>query len=127
LRALNEIKRGRLITVFGCGGDRDKTKRPIMGRIASELSDIAVVTSDNPRSEDPSEIVRQVVEGTKGSKNPVFVEVDRTKAIEMALRKAKEGDIVLLAGKGHETYQFSIQVKFHYDEREIVKNILGGK
>jgi len=127
LRALNEIKRGRLITVFGCGGDRDKTKRPIMGRIASELSDISIVTSDNPRSEDPSEIVRQVVEGTKGSKNPVFVEVDRTKAIEMALRKAKEGDIVLLAGKGHETYQILNTGKIHYDEREIVKNILSGK
>jgi UDP-N-acetylmuramoyl-L-alanyl-D-glutamate--2,6-diaminopimelate ligase len=127
LRTLNEIKRGRLITVFGCGGDRDKAKRPIMGRIASELSDISIITSDNPRSEEPEQIVNQIVVGTKGSKNTIFVEVDRIKAIEMALKKAKEGDIVLLAGKGHETYQILNTGKIHFDEREIVNNILGRK
>ncbi|HZJ78713.1 MAG TPA: UDP-N-acetylmuramoyl-L-alanyl-D-glutamate--2,6-diaminopimelate ligase [Clostridia bacterium] len=124
LKALNEIKKNRLITVFGCGGDRDKAKRPIMGKIAAELSDIVVITSDNPRTEDPEQIVKEVEEGTQGIRNTILIEVDRTKAIELALKKAKENDIVLLAGKGHETYQIIKTGKIHYDEREIVRDIL---
>lgn len=119
---LNEIKgEGRVITVFGCGGDRDAAKRPIMGRVVSELSDIAVVTTDNPRTEDPEAIIADILEGMKDSKNETHVKVDRTEAIEFALSIAKENDLVLLAGKGHETYQIIGKEKYHYDEREKVR------
>lgn len=119
---LNEIKgEGRVITLFGCGGDRDATKRPIMGRVVSELSDIAVVTTDNPRTEDPEEIIADILEGMKESKNETFIKIDRTEAIEFALSIAKENDLVLLAGKGHENYQIIGKEKHHYDEREKVR------
>lgn len=122
ISTLNEIKgEGNVITVFGCGGDRDATKRPIMGKVVSELSDIAVVTTDNPRTEDPENIINDILQGMKGSKNKTFVKVDRTEAIEFALSIAKENDLVLLAGKGHETYQIIGKEKHHYDEREKVK------
>lgn len=120
LKTLNEVKQGRVITVFGCGGDRDKTKRPIMGETVAELSDIAVVTTDNPRTEDPESIISDILEGMKGSQNQTYVKIDRTEAIEFAMDMAKENDIILLAGKGHETYQIIGKEKRHYDEREIV-------
>jgi UDP-N-acetylmuramoyl-L-alanyl-D-glutamate--2,6-diaminopimelate ligase len=125
LSSLRKIAQARIITVFGCGGDRDKTKRPLMGQIAANMSDYVIVTSDNPRTEDPEVIVNEVAEGTKGSKVTVVKVVDRTQAIELALKEAKAGDIVLLAGKGHETYQIIGTEKTHYDEREVVKAILG--
>ena len=96
-----------------------------MGRIASDMSVFVIVTSDNPRSEDPASIVKEVAEGTKGAKVPVVEIVDRTDAIEFALNEANEGDIVLLAGKGHETYQIIGTEKIHYNEREVVKSLLG--
>ncbi len=124
LGSLRKIAQARIITVFGCGGDRDRTKRPQMGKIASDMSDFVIVTSDNPRTEDPETIVNEVAEGTKGAKIPVVRIVDRTQAIEFALNEANAGDIVLLAGKGHETYQIIGTEKHHYDEREVVRNLL---
>ena len=97
-----------------------------MGKIASELSDLTVVTSDNPRTEDPRSIVDEILEGIE-KKDTVFVETDRTEAIAQALKAAKEGDTILLAGKGHETYQIVGTEKRHYDEREIVAKLLNGE
>ena len=124
LRALRGTVQGRLISVFGCGGDRDKTKRPIMGKLAAELSDIAVVSSDNPRSEDPDAIIADILAGIRSKAN-VLVEPDRRLAIQLALRRARAGDVVLLAGKGQETYQILATGKIHLDEREIVREALG--
>lgn len=124
LASLREIARGRIICVFGCGGDRDRTKRPKMGAAAARLADVAVVTSDNPRSEDPAKIVEDVLAGMRGASIPVHVEVNRTEAIRLALQLARRDDFVLLAGKGHETYQILKTGKIHYDEREIVAQIL---
>lgn len=123
-KTLAACKEGRLITVFGCGGDRDKTKRPKMGRIAADLSDVVVVTSDNPRSEDPQAIIEDVLEGMKHSKTPCKVEPDRSAAVRWALQNARTGDTVLLAGKGHETYQVLKEGTIHLDEREIVAQVL---
>lgn len=121
ISTLNEVKgEGRVITLFGCGGDRDATKRPIMGKVVAELSDIAVVTTDNPRTEEPENIINDILAGMKGSKNQTYVKLDRTEAIEFALSIAKENDLVLLAGKGHENYQIIGKEKHHYDEREKV-------
>ena len=124
LAALRKIAKARIITVFGCGGDRDRTKRPKMGKIASDMSDFVIVTSDNPRTEDPDAIVREVAAGTVNAKVPVVKITDRTAAIEFALNEAETDDIVLLAGKGHETYQILNTGKIHYDEREIVRDLL---
>lgn len=124
ISSLRKIAKARIITVFGCGGDRDRTKRPIMGAIAAKLSDVIVVTSDNPRTEDPDAIIEDILTGIKGSKVRKIVESDRTKAIRAALEEAEADDIVLLAGKGHETYQIFGTEKIHYDEREVVRDIL---
>lgn len=125
LESLREIcGGGRILTVFGCGGDRDKTKRPQMGRIAQELSDVCIVTSDNPRSEDPDAIIRDILAGMERDDAHVVVEPDRTAAIGRALSLARAGDIVLLAGKGHETYQILNTGKIHFDEREKIREIL---
>ncbi|MBR1811501.1 MAG: UDP-N-acetylmuramoyl-L-alanyl-D-glutamate--2,6-diaminopimelate ligase [Clostridia bacterium] len=126
LTAVRPITVGRILTVFGCGGDRDKTKRPIMGAVAAELSDKIFVTSDNPRTEDPAAIVQDILTGLTDAATPMHVEVDRTEAIRQALSEAQAGDTVVLAGKGHETYQILNTGKIHYDEREIVKGILEG-
>ncbi|MCL2107221.1 MAG: UDP-N-acetylmuramoyl-L-alanyl-D-glutamate--2,6-diaminopimelate ligase [Oscillospiraceae bacterium] len=123
LRALRGATRGKLITVFGCGGDRDAAKRPVMGKIAAERSDIAVVTSDNPRTEDPEAIIADILSGVKSRAN-VIVQPGRAQAIHLALQKARPGDVVLLAGKGQETYQILGTQKIHMDEREIVKEYL---
>ncbi len=124
ISSLRKIAKARIITVFGCGGDRDRTKRPIMGAIAAKLSDVIVVTSDNPRTEDPDAIIEDILAGIKGSKVRKIVESDRTMAIKAAMEEAETDDIVLLAGKGHETYQIFGTEKIHYDEREVVKDIL---
>lgn len=126
-KALNAVRgftKGRVITLFGCGGDRDKTKRPKMGRMATDLSDIVVVTTDNPRTEDPDEIIKEILIGTVGSKAEVISITDRSEAIAHALKIAKAGDTILLAGKGHETYQVIGKERVHYDEREVVADIL---
>ena len=124
LKTVKGFAEKRVIVVFGCGGDRDAKKRPIMGQIAGKLSDFAVVTSDNPRTEEPSSIVKQILAGMEGMEKKYKAIVDRTEAIKYALSIAKEGDVVLLAGKGHETYQDIGGKKIHYDEREIIKEIL---
>jgi UDP-N-acetylmuramoyl-L-alanyl-D-glutamate--2,6-diaminopimelate ligase len=118
LGAAREFTRGRLWVVFGAGGDRDPMKRPLMGEAAARLADEVVVTSDNPRSEDPMEIVRQVV---AGAARPVRVEPDRRAAIALALADAAEGDVVIVAGKGHETTQEIMGVKHPFDDREVVR------
>ena len=115
---------GRLIAVFGCGGDRDPIKRPIMGRIGTDLADIAVITSDNPRTEDPAAIIRDIVKGVSPEKNNYEVIENRVQAIHHAMDIAKNRDIIVLAGKGHETYQEVCGVKHHMDEREIVADYL---
>jgi UDP-N-acetylmuramoyl-L-alanyl-D-glutamate--2,6-diaminopimelate ligase len=117
LKTLRGVANGRIITVFGCGGDRDKTKRPIMGKIASELSDVCIVTSDNPRTEEPYSIIDDILKGVSGFATVIE---NRREAIGAALDMAREKDIVLLAGKGHETYQEINGVKHHFDEREVV-------
>ena len=127
LNCVREITEGRVIIVFGCGGDRDKTKRPIMGEIAVKMADVAVVTSDNPRSEDPESIIEDITAGISRGNAKVIVDSDRTNAIEKALEAAKEGDIVVLAGKGQETYQILASGKIHFDEREVVAKILSEK
>ena len=119
----NKIKTGRLVTLFGCGGDRDKTKRPIMGEIASRLSDFVIVTSDNPRSENPATIINEILVGMN-KKTPYKVIENRAKAIEYAILNAKKDDIILLAGKGHETYQVLNTGTIHFDEREVIKEVL---
>ncbi len=120
LQSLKEIKNNRLIVVFGAGGDRDKTKRPKMGRVAESLADISIVTSDNPRSEKPDKIVDDILSGIKDKKN-VFVEIDRKKAIEKALDMAMPHDIVAIIGKGHEDYQIIGNTTIHFDDREVIK------
>ncbi len=117
--------KGRIITVFGCGGDRDALKRPKMGKIAAELSDFCVVTSDNPRTENPEKIIAEVVEGVKQGGCEYEVVTNRFEAIEYALDHAQKDDVVLLAGKGHETYQILSDRTISFDEREIVHKLLG--
>ncbi len=124
ISSLHEIAKGRVVTVFGCGGDRDKTKRPKMGKIAASLSDFCVVTSDNPRSEVPSAIINDILEGMKDTKTPYKVVENRKEAIAWAMKNAQKDDIILLAGKGHETYQILPTGTIHFDEREAVAEIL---
>ncbi|MGM9668942.1 MAG: UDP-N-acetylmuramoyl-L-alanyl-D-glutamate--2,6-diaminopimelate ligase [Faecousia sp.] len=124
LRSVRGFCKGRLISVFGCGGDRDPMKRPIMGAIGAELSDVAVITSDNPRSEEPMAIIRDILAGIgENAKNTVVI-ADRRSAIDWALKNAEKDDIIVLAGKGHETYQEIQGVKYPMDEREIVADCL---
>ncbi len=115
---------GRLIAVFGCGGDRDPIKRPIMGEIGAKLADIAIITSDNPRTEDPEAIIRDITPGADKAGKPYEVVVDRIAAIRRAMDIARKDDVIVLAGKGHETYQEIHGIKHHMDEREIVADIL---
>lgn len=124
ITSLKEIAEGRVVTVFGCGGDRDRTKRPKMGKIAADLSDFCVVTSDNPRSENPSMIIDDILEGMKDTKTPYEVVENRKDAIAWAMNNAKPKDIILLAGKGHETYQILPTGTIHFDEREVVAEVL---
>jgi len=119
----------RLISVFGCGGDRDRTKRPLMGKISSQLADITIITSDNPRTEDAVAILEDIQRGIprpllSGDHRRVWVEGDRAKAIQLALSNAKTGDLVLIAGKGHETYQIIGETKNHFDDREVARDVI---
>ena len=128
LNCLNSLKSAstKLITVFGCGGDRDKTKRPKMGKVACELSDRVIITSDNPRSEDPDEIIYDIRKGITKKNNFVIIP-DRYEAIREAIDIAEENDIILVAGKGHESYQIIKDKKIPFDDREVVKSILSNK
>ncbi|GAB7140906.1 UDP-N-acetylmuramoyl-L-alanyl-D-glutamate--2,6-di aminopimelate ligase [Deferribacterales bacterium RsTz2092] len=123
LSALQKLKTGRLIVVFGAGGDRDKTKRPRMGRAVQEYSDLSVVTSDNPRTEEPNSIIEEILAGMRRDSS-IHVEVDREKAIKYAIETAKSGDIVVVAGKGHEDYQIIGKTKYHFSDKEVVQRYL---
>lgn len=120
------LKPKRVITLFGCGGDRDRTKRPLMGMAAAESSDFVVLTSDNPRSEDPLDIINDALVGVRRFDTPHVVEPDRAKAIRIAIQNAERGDIVLIAGKGHEPYQVLKDQIIHFDDREAAAEVLRG-
>ncbi len=127
LKSIRSIFKTRVITVFGCGGDRDKGKRKDMGRIAAEYSDMVIITSDNPRSEDPYHIIHQIEEGVREANRDglkYLLEMDRKRAIQKGIGLAKEGDVVLVAGKGHENYQIIGNKKLPFDDRKIIKDIL---
>lgn len=126
LRTAREIAsgEGRVIAVFGCGGDRDRTKRAPMGRTAAELSDVTIVTSDNPRSEDPMAVIRDIESGLRGSGRPYIKAPDRREAIFRAVSEARPGDVVVIAGKGHETYQILRDRTIQFDDREVAREAL---
>ncbi len=124
LSSLRPLTKGRVITVFGCGGDRDRGKRPRMGRVAGELSDLVVLTSDNPRTESPEAIMEEVEPGIRASGRPFLKEADRRNAIKMAIGAAKPGDVVLIAGKGHEPYQILGKTKTPFDDRQVARECL---
>ena len=127
LRTIRELlPRGggaRILTVFGCGGNRDRGKRPIMGRIAGDRSDVIIVTSDNPRKENPESIIDEILAGMPPGK-PVRREANRHTAIRLALGEARRGDVVLIAGKGHEDYQVVGDARHHFDDREEVESYI---
>ena len=134
---MRPLTRGKVLAVFGCGGDRDRGKRPLMGEIAARLSDLVVLTSDNPRTEEPLAILHEIEMGVRktgltkfpvpssGSSRGYCVEADRREAIRMALRLSRPGDVVLIAGKGHEDYQILGEKKIHFDDREVARQELG--
>lgn len=124
LKTFNECEKNRLTVVFGCGGDRDRTKRPKMGAVAALFADNIIVTSDNPRTEVPEKIIEDILEGMKDCEKPIEVIVNRVEAIKKAVQTAKIGDIIVLAGKGHETYQILNTGTIHLDEREVVAEAL---
>ena len=126
LKAARPFINGKMICVFGCGGDRDRTKRPLMGKIAAQLADVAVVTSDNPRTENPEQILKDVVAGIPDSVEPIVI-ADRATAIATAIKNAQPGDGVLIAGKGHEDYQILGTEKIHFDDREQARIALGDR
>ena len=124
LRTARDVAQGRVITVFGCGGDRDRTKRAPMGEAAASLSDVVIATSDNPRNEDPEAILRDVEEGLRSAGRPYLKVTDRREAIFRAVEEARAGDIVVIAGKGHEDYQIIGTEKRHFDDREVAREAL---
>lgn len=124
LGALKKLTKKRIIAVFGCGGDRDKTKRPRMGRVAAELADFLVITSDNPRSEDPRSIIEEIVKGLPDGFKKYKIFLDRKKAIETSLEMAEDGDMVLIAGKGHESYQILKDTVVTFEDGKIAEEIL---
>jgi UDP-N-acetylmuramyl-tripeptide synthetase len=124
LKTARDLTIGRIITVFGCGGDRDKTKRRPMGEIAGNYSDLAIITSDNPRTENPLAIIEEVEVGLKETGTEYLAISDRRDAIYQAISRAQSGDVVIIAGKGHETYQIIGNEKFHFDDREVAKEAL---
>ena len=123
LEAVRAFRPARVLCVFGCGGDRDKGKRPLMGQVASRLADQVILTSDNPRSEDPASILRDIEAGTKGAPN-VRTIADRTQAIVAAVEACALGDALLIAGKGHETYQIVGLKTLPFDDREVARDAL---
>ena len=125
LSAVKSYTRGRVISVFGCGGDRDPGKRPQMGEISGNIADFTIITSDNPRSEDPDKIVKEIEVGTKKTKGKYITIVNRVDAIKYAINMANKNDIIVLAGKGHEVYQEINGENFPFDERKIIKKIIG--
>lgn len=122
IKTVRRLTLGKVITVFGCGGNRDEEKRPIMGKIASHLSDIVILTSDNPRNEDPNRIIDEIIKGI--TEKNYIVEVNRKNAIKLAFNYAKEKDSIIIAGKGHENYQIIHDKKYHFDDSEIVKSFM---
>lgn len=124
LKTVRGFAEGRVVLLFGCGGDRERTKRPIMGEIAVKLADYVYITSDNPRTEEPMAIINEILEGVRGTKTPYEVIENRREAIRRALENARAGDVIILAGKGHETYQIIGKEKHHFDEREVVRDVL---
>ena len=126
LSAAKALKPNRIITVFGCGGDRDRLKRPQMGKISSELSDYIIITSDNPRTEEPMKIIEEIIQGIKDTSSSVLEIIpDRKSAIKRAIELAKKNDMVMILGKGHETYQVLKDTVVPFDDREVAKEILG--
>lgn len=124
LKTAREYTKGRLIALFGCGGDRDKTKRPLMGKAAGELADFCIVTSDNPRTEVPGDIIQDILPGINETQCDYVIIEDRKNAIKYAIDNGKKGDVIVIAGKGHETYQVLADKTIHFDEREIVFEFL---
>jgi UDP-N-acetylmuramoyl-L-alanyl-D-glutamate--2,6-diaminopimelate ligase len=124
LRTARDVTKGRIITVFGCGGDRDSSKRAPMGEAAGSLSDVVILTSDNPRTEDPNQILCDAEEGIKKTGKPYEKIADRREAIHHAIAQAREGDLVLIAGKGHEDYQIIGRETFHFDDKEVARESL---
>ena len=124
LATLKIYTRGRVISVFGCGGERDKHKRPMMGEVSGRVADYTIITSDNPRTEDPQEIVNSIEEGIKKTKGKYEVIVNRKDAIKKAISMANKRDIIVLAGKGHEQYQEINKVRYPFNENEIVNSII---
>lgn len=124
LKTAREYTNNRLITLFGCGGDRDRGKRPLMGEAAGRLSDFCIVTSDNPRTEEPMDIIRDIIPGINNTNCKYVIIDDRKKAIKYALNMGQKGDVIVIAGKGHETYQVLKNETIHFDEREIVHELL---
>lgn len=124
LTTVKGFAKGRTIVLFGCGGDRDKSKRPKMGRVAAGAADLVIVTTDNPRTERPADIIAGILPGLEGSETPYEVVEDRVEAIHWAMDHARAGDVIVLCGKGHETYQEVGHEKRHMDEREIVAEYL---
>jgi len=119
-----DLNAKRVITLFGCGGDRDRTKRPVMGQVAGELSDLVILTSDNPRSEEPLQIMNDVLVGLRRTDTQTIVDPDRAAAIRKGIEEARAGDILILAGKGHETYQIFRDRTIHFDDREVAREAL---
>ncbi len=124
LRTVKGYAPARVISVFGCGGDRDRAKRPLMGEISGRIADFTVITSDNPRTEEPISIIKEIEDGIIKTEGKYVVIQDRTDAIKFAMEYAQKGDIIILAGKGHETYQMFKDKTIHYDEREIIRALL---
>jgi len=123
LEACREVTSGRVILVIGCGGDRDRSKRPLMGKVGAEMSDLCIITSDNPRSEDPQAIIEMILDGIRESFSPerYMVEVDRRSAIYKAIGEAAPGDLVVVAGKGHESGQIFADRVIPFDDRQVVR------
>lgn len=124
LTTLRGIAPKRLVMLFGAGGDRDRKKRPIMGKLSADIADFVIVTSDNPRTEDPMSIIEEILPGVRAGKAPYKVICDRPEAIRWAIDHHEPGDVILLCGKGHEDYQIIGHEKIHMDEREIVADYL---
>lgn len=129
LRALRPVCRGKLFVLFGCGGDRDRGKRPIMGEVAAQLADSMIVTSDNPRTEDPEQIIKGIIKGLsrEAIQSQTTIEPDRRKAISSAIQMLDQGDVLLIAGKGHEDYQIIGKEKLHFSDQEEVRKVLAGR